>query len=929
MEYQILIDNKDYTQYVSLPLSEQLALDRSLDFGSLKLNYTDIAEPIKPFTDVVIKLIWEDKTKELYYFVSNDNCQEIIQTGRYTHTLLLIEQTKWLERFIGRTHPITQPLIKTINQGEVYATLNKSKSFESSASSRIKIGNLVSPIVVNKYLFMSPYEFSNTYIEPTTDLIITNTALKIYKNGRIKHSYTGNSAVNVKLEEGQYKFVYTSYAQAFTLLEASYTFYITVIKSISSMPSKTITSEVNNVLATIETLWTNETPRFTFNEEQAEKYKDVVIPELTLTGTLFEQLSQIGNCIHAVPRLRNGVIYFDEWGSEEITIAQNYWNTKLGDYISNVQSFDIEQYAIAIDSNVDNFVTGNEDILESVIEPHEMGYKTIRAESNVVQITDTNAIISTKYPIEKIVSLKVGFANENNWLNLEIADFVYSSTEYEALSSISDGYPTSKAFALKYDVGQKNITGLSFKLPDVINPIFQDYAIENIINKKLEIQGESTVNVGSIQQLQFQVTYIPIINGRAKQYKANIKEISKIGTLAYNQSSQKISSTAIGEAMKGAVEKLGNPELTKTYLIPQDLSGYITSIKTGQKFDDNYYISIIKREYYPEFIKMELGLSKNFNKLNEYVGVDSEIRFYEISENQVVNTQILYEEFCVIGDDLESYDENVAISLKDIALRLQNNFVRKINLVSATGHNGTDKYEKIILPLATYSLGNSILVTFGYDDNYSAGLRVERESGGVFQYQVPYTDTYGEIKELEIVYGRVGEEVDITYEKTIMEGDALPTEEGIDYSGFYGDMSMDIVINKESRAIPTINYMLHFVTNRDDIVIGEGMAKYSHLCYDNETSWIYERVSVYVFDKKIGKYDTILNGGTEIGTLSCTVSPKNYIEFSSLQSTVEGKSWAVVKEIDGVKHLLFGQNKNITANSVINLPKLNFTHIIK
>ena len=133
MKYKILIGGEDYTKHVSLPLSDQLTLDKSLDYGSLKLNYTSITEPIKPFTDVVITIdLSEGYVEEMYYYVANDTCQEIIQAGKFNHTLMLIEQTKWLERFIGRNHPITQPLEKIMADTE--------RDYYMSAEEALKYG---------------------------------------------------------------------------------------------------------------------------------------------------------------------------------------------------------------------------------------------------------------------------------------------------------------------------------------------------------------------------------------------------------------------------------------------------------------------------------------------------------------------------------------------------------------------------------------------------------------------------------------------------------------------------------------------------------------------------------------------------------------------------------------------------------------------
>ena len=120
--------------------------------------------------------------------------------------------------------------------------------------------------------------------------------------------------------------------------------------------------------------------------------------------------------------------------------------------------------------------------------------------------------------------------------------------------------------------------------------------------------------------------------------------------------------------------------------------------------------------------------------------------------------------------------------------------------------------------------------------------------------------------------------------------------------------------------------MLHFVTNRSDIVIGEGMAKYSYLVTDTTSP-----AKLYVLDKKLNKFDNIINEGTEIASLENVVwgYGDNFIELvNGFVSTVNGKSWALVKEVNGQNHLLFGQNKEISANDTINLPKLNFTHIL-
>jgi hypothetical protein len=928
MKFKILIDNVDMTENVSIPLSDQLTLDESLDFGSLKLCYLEKSEPYKPLTSVVITLDFENNTKEeYYYFIASDTCEEYIQTGKFTHTLMLIEQTKWLERFMGRTHPITQPKQSVVEPSYVVAS---KENLLNNTVEPVLLEDIKTPMKVGSFTFENAYTFLTRYVQQG----VLNWRIRIYRNDKLIYEKE-KELENVTLELT--KGVYTvEYAGGY-VASANYNVYYEIDvreNEIVTRPQKTITSEVNNVLATIETLWTNETPRFSFNQEQAEKYKDTIIPEITLTGTLFEQLKQIGSCIHSIPKLKNNVIYFIELGSEELAEGTTIKGGPLEQYMSSSQSFNIEQYAIAIDSNIDNFVNGDNIEYGSVVEPYVDGFKTVRTEKNTVQLTDDNILIETQYPIEKVISVVIGYLNKDEFINIDLKDYIYEGREYEALSSINDTYPFSKAYALRYDVGQKNIKGLNFKLPNAISYALENYSIINIVRNAQS--RTATVDkikellldlkIAEIKNLQFRVTYVPIINGRAKQFKTSIKDFTTMSVLPYNQSSQKINARAMGEAMRSAVEKLGNPELVKMFLIPTKSNYYLQDLQVGKMFDEQYYISVIKREFYYDFIKLELGLSKNFNKLNEYVGLDKQIRFYEISEQQVENTQILYEEFCVIGDTLNKYDENVAVSLTSIANSLTNVEQNKISSVMATGYSNGKQLEKIILPVVTYPIGNSVLITFGYDDNFSAGNRVVEKRSTTVQYQVQYTDENGEIDNLKIEYGQYHKDSSYSYTEVIAEGNSLPLADEVKYGEFSSNMNLEVVINKENRAVPTFNYMLHFVTNRDDIVIGEAMARY---CYITSTD--NNPVNVYVFDRKLSKYDYILEGGTLVGQLSVYEQAyKQYIKFNSISFNLQTpkKSWAVVKEIDGKKHLLFGQNINLLRTDIINLPKLNFTHIL-
>lgn len=915
MEFKILINNVDMTEYVPLPISEQLTLDESLDVGLIRLMYTDKANPFPPLTSVNIHISTGDNERILYYFISSDEVTEVVQSNKYNHSIMLIEQTKWLERFIGRTKTVTNPLFK--NYDKEYVFVKKSTFILGQLTEKIEQSDKQkSPLFTGSNTFMSVYEYFNMG-EP---IVAT---LQISKNNEVV-AYTTDSkeALTLDLTGGVYDVLYR---YAILVGTDSYlyedTFQIVVVKSNEDTKDKTITEVVNSVLSTIETLRESETPRFSFNSEQAEKYSKISSPEFTLTGTLWEQLSQIGEYIHSIPRLRNNVIYFDELGSSE------HIQHPLTNHVSSIKKFDIEQFALSLDSNVDNFmntesISGN----LGISEPFNTGFKTVRTDVSNVVMTDQNIFIETKYPIEKVLRVTCGYVDGETNIVGDITAYIYEESEYLTLSSYSDLYPLSKGFALKYVTGKNNITQLDFKLPNEFNPVFEDYAIINIIKNKLGYDIKSQ----NIQKLQFNVTYIPVISGRVKQVKSYIGDIETNSSLAYNQTAQKISSVAYGEALKGAIARLGNPEISRVYIL-EDVS-LIPDV--GRKFDDEYYVSAVKCEYYKDFIRCEVVLSKNFNKLNEYVGIKNDVRFYEISEKQAVDSQILYEDYCVIGDDFQSDNKSILTDINTFALSFSTNShpdYSVVHIAEVTGYSKGVAHETVVLPVSSYALGNSLLFNFRYDDSYSAGNTVIQKGLTRVQYQLPYTDERGELDSLKI---RLGETLfnANNFEDAVEKGDLFPKDEIISdnpnnrWSFETGDDK--IVILKDNREIPTINYQLHFVSNNKNLVIGKWLTERNPFI-----TYLHQVKYVTVFPTKIGQFgdssfrfmfgrydlNPTINGNTvDLGSFTILEHPSGITEYYS---------WAIVDDDDRI-YLAENFPEKIKVGDTVKLPKLTFTHKI-
>jgi hypothetical protein len=584
-----------------------------------------------------------------------------------------------------------------------------------------------------------------------------------------------------------------------------------------------------------------------------------------------------------------------------------------------------------------------------------------------------NAFIETSQAIEQIVKVECGYLYDDTYVG-DITQYVYSSTEYNGLlSSTEDAYPLSKAYAIYYGQGQKNIYGLNFKLPGAIHPIFEDYSIINIINKVTGGNYKSQ----DIMKLQFRVTYIPRLNLRVRQHKTNVDDLNKPVALNFNQSAQKVSAQNYGNAIRGALAKLGNPEKTLSYIF----TGYPQMPHCGYKCGDDYYISIVSTEFYGSFYKCNVSLSKNYNRKDRYISLNNNIRLYEVSEQQAVDRQVYYEDVCIIGNKTETtltpekYPRITPKALEEIASSFGTHVSQKITAVNSKSY---DKNKEIIaqylMPVTSLGIGNSLLMHWEYVDNYTSGTAVTEESGSRLQKQQPYADIYGEIKYLGFDLGKIDFEAKNSvstgpydYDRSVKIGDNLPKPIDMHITGKdgqpyfstdrypypYGTEIIDsnlIVLNKDSREIISFNYQINFVTN-DNIIIGNELAKSSPFATTRDADYKlyvwYGVSSTYKDSPIIHKLadELDLSNAVEIGKVSATVvndPTKQQIKIDNIlsETLMENnplpygkdfgwiKAWAIVNN----GKLVFGKNTVYPSSEPVTkdlvMPYLTFEHII-
>ena len=509
-------------------------------------------------------------------------------------------------------------------------------------------------------------------------------------------------------------------------------------------------------------------------------------------------------------------------------------------------------------------------------------YITVRAENAEVIIDSNTAIIRTSLPINQIVKLECGFIDGRSEPVGDITAYVYESAEYDVLSSYGGtAYPYSKGYALRYAQGDNKITNLQTKLINSTSTetAFEEPAIINII----QAVTKQKIGDADIHKLAFRVTYVPIVTSRVLQRKPYGNPGGSNGnagwdnSLVYNQGNV-VESSFYGEKMKGAIARLGNEVEQRTY----DFYHYAQLPKCGQKLD-GMYIARVDAEYDITRIRATLTLTKDFNMLSQYVGLNSNVRMYDISEKQSVERFINYSENCYVGDEVVEEDSHWPI-MKGLYSMLILTFLKSPYRIQTALIEGEDKdgnriNNSVILPVVSFGFGNSLVFAVSMYDNYGAGFQNsdqfevnlgndKKEYKGV-QRLVPYTDGLGEIETLmfSMIHGgwnptaaaqEAGGYARLypQYIEGSVPGFNLANDPPASADAYLNTGKVwGLIVKKDSREALNVVYQAHFIANRDTIVLGSALTTSNSAVSESLSG----KTSLYFLKNKLNMLDKVID----------------------------------------------------------------------
>lgn len=447
---------------------------------------------------------------------------------------------------------------------------------------------------------------------------------------------------------------------------------------------------------------------------------------------LWEVFTEIGKYIHAKPRISietdnnynmtgRYLVSFLKYGNPNI-------NTMLGTNDSIFNSRFAQEYIAELDSYVENYFNLGSYVSE---------YLHTSSTSEDELIYNDVVKLITKYPILEILNLKI-------WNGIEVSDgkpvwrditkYIFEWNIYKTLDYDENKVP-SKHRAIYYHLGTNIIEGMQFVTPKS-SGVECAYSMKNIIGVVYNLSPDNVQVNHYVFHLDYRVkdnVRVSITRPDIRKYLLNSDYDYYPLHTQFNQQQDKIvSSDSFGLNAYGKLIRTGNSTY-EYYNWTNDINNTVNEGDLYQTVDGLYYVSKVNRFYYTEHIEERIELTKDFNRLAQIIGIPSQPRFYEISERNIINRDVKFNEYVqieacsssdVVVDGIIPYNAYVSLN----AMLNAKNFLADGVITYFKGDkdktydlDSNNMVYQTYTPLVSYSSKNTLTLEWDMEDNYSAG----------------------------------------------------------------------------------------------------------------------------------------------------------------------------------------------------------------
>lgn len=588
---------------------------------------------------------------------------------------------------------------------------------------------------------------------------------------------------------------------------------------------------------------------------------------------LWEIMVEVGNYIHAIPEIRFGaddrfLITFNELGRTE---EHESTSTK----VSIFNSRSVEDYISATSSYISNMVQLG-GFIEEWVAP-KTNAETLLVSNDTANITVSKPIIEL---LEIKVKCNVAQADISAGAVADMTNFVYEKNVYNTLGIEYDKVP-NRGVALYYELGSDSIVGGDYQLPQANNNLYSDYAIKKVIycafkGYKANIPLTQTSGYWrdiKVTDFTFYVKYRTKDSVRQNHARPDLRKYllnSKYDRFPEhnqfnNQTDVVVDSIKFGNNMYGKLIRTGN----NSYTVTEWLQDYSQIKHKGELYriqGELYYVAQATHIFYATYIVSKITYSKDYNELSQVIGIPSEPRFYEISEQSLIWRELAINDFVLLTDisdnlfiDHESKENYLIDSthLVELIFGVGTDFAKyaltvfkgdkDVNTYDQTVGE-SDLYLELLNPINAYASENTLTYEWDMKDNYSAGDQVlpcaENSSVAVNTraYKtlraVKYTDIYGRAALLDFyILGNKGL-TDLSQDEiSAFPNSPIKTKNfAEDTRPFVGSTTFDLLASnvkaydtnfngrgigllKDCREAMSINYNLQLITSSDTFVV--------------------------------------------------------------------------------------------------------------
>jgi hypothetical protein len=591
-----------------------------------------------------------------------------------------------------------------------------------------------------------------------------------------------------------------------------------------------------NLLVKLSELNYNETSEFYFNELN-----------------LWEALLEIGGKINAIPYLE------DYKYINYLFLNANIkdWTPPANSECGLTEYQDPQECVTNLISFGKNVVVSEDQALGVLEFPYRGGFITSRTvPSQNVRITYDTSIFWIGLPIYDIESVKVTNVNTSNPSQIyDITRWIYEKNQYDALPSTSDG----QGMALIFNQYGEYIYGLTEQPIAGFTPPFP--ALTNILVNGLGISSP-TSNFETIGwNIRFRTNFDNIQN----TIKRNLQDFPFEADLLINQTVNQVSSTNWGEYKNYKMDKMGNIAEVRRYILPN----IVDLPEVGDKLTgEDLYVNEITAEMHKNIIVATIAFTKNFQKISEYISVNSRKRPFQIALDNIQDRHLRYEEFVrfssfpyIVKNKPDFTSHITDTFMKNIFYPLglpKIGNMKDVHLVRIqTFDSSQNEIADMLLPVNSYAQPRSVVFSTQMQDNISAGYYADTEtlisSNGYVNRAVLY-GKYGSFDSIKFNYlFDYIKQGDVGYTRSI--GEKLPLNPKItfDYDlNSVFNQSDFLKIKKDNREKIYLTSQIHFINEEDDIIIGNKLS-YNNLAVKDALP--YEEPKLYILNRKLESYE--------------------------------------------------------------------------